>query len=120
MEKLNRNNEKTVAGNQPELFIKTYSYLVRATNDEVYNPKEDVIKSNDELRKAFIAVADSTGKSKNMISYEWLFAGIYDRLPNNQLKSWAALKDPKGSDEKVQVIAKYLLEKKQAAAKKQA
>lgn len=118
MEKLNGNNEKRVAGNQAELFIETYSYLVRATNDEVYNTKEDTVKSNDELRKAFITVADSTGKTKNMIPYEWLFAGIYNRLSDNQLKEWASLEKPQGPDVKVQMIAEYLLNKKKTAEKK--
>ena len=118
MEKLNGNNEKRVAGNQPELFIQSYSYLVRATNDEIYNTKEDVVKSNDELRKAFVTVADSTGKAKGMIPYEWLFAGIYERIPSGKLKEWASLENPQGSNEKVQMIAEYLLKKKKAAEKK--
>ena len=123
MEKLNvarqSSIEKVVVGvkdvnleEQKNLFKQSYSYLVRITHDEISGVDEDIVKNNDKLRKDFSKAADSTGMAKNMIPYEWLFAGIYDRIPNNKLKEWANLKEASGSNEKVKKVAEYLLNTK--------
>ena len=101
---------------QKKLFYSSFQVLIRATNDEIYGIDESEIRSNDLLRKSFSETVDST--KTIMDNVEWLYAGIYDRIPSVKLEEWATLKDPQGPDEKVQMIAGYLLKKKKAAEKK--
>jgi hypothetical protein len=77
---------------QEGLLHALYFYLHSTTKDEVEGTfkNEKIIGENKELRKLFIELVDSLGFENKFFSVDWLFLGISEKVPDEDLNRWAA------------------------------